>query len=223
MRTYEVRRTETSVPLTGDVNGTVWENAAVANVDSFTWSEGEPGPKTVVRGLHDGEALSLQFHAEDDEIAAAVTELNGPTFRDSSVEFFANPVPDDRDMYFNFEVNCCGTFKLAWQEYDWRAKGIGRDEISSSLAEEIDVETSVPGPTKEPRPDDESWWVAVRLPVSTLAAFTGCDVSVGPDTTWLGNFYRSGVPDHRKATWNPIRTDEPEYHSPEYFGRIAFG
>jgi len=46
-------------------------------------------------------------------------------YADSSVEFFADPTDGD-EMYFNFEANCCGQFKLAWQAIGWRERGIGR-------------------------------------------------------------------------------------------------
>lgn len=222
MRSYEIRRTEEPTPLSGDVEGTVWETAEIARIDSFTWSDGGPRPETTVRALHDDDALFLQFQVEDDDISAEVTELNGPTFRDSSVEFFANPTPELDPMYVNFEANCCGTFKLAWQEYDWRERDVGRETISTSLAREIDVETSVDGPTRTPTPEDESWWLATRIPVETLQSLTGRDVSVESESVWRGNFYRSGVPDEQKATWNPLETAEPMYHSPECFGRIEF-
>ncbi|WP_135305550.1 carbohydrate-binding family 9-like protein [Haloarcula amylovorans] len=222
MRTYDVQLTDGSVSLTHEINVATWETASVTHIDSFTWGEEATGPETTVRALHTDKAFFLQFHAEDSEISATVTELNGPTFRDSSVEFFANPIPDDEEMYFNFEVNCCGTFKLGWQEYGWQEKEIGRDEISPQLADEIDIATSIPGQTRQPKPNDESWWVAVRLPVSTLESFTGRTISIDQGSTWRGNFYRSGIPDPQKATWNPLDTPKPEYHTPEQFGRLKF-
>ncbi|QLG28844.1 carbohydrate-binding family 9-like protein [Halorarum halophilum] len=222
MRTYEVRYEPDGVQLSGEVNGTAWDRAKAGEIDRFSWSDDGDGPGTVVRALHDEDALFLQFQVEDREMRAEVTELNGPTFEDSSVEFFATPGPDAEGKYLNFEANCCGTFKLGWQEPAWRERGVGRDLVSPMLAGEIDVETSVPGPTRTPSEDDNGWWLAVRIPEATLQSFTGRPVSIAHDAVWRGNFYRSGVPDHRKATWNPLPTPTPEYHSPEHFGRIRF-
>ncbi|SFL44180.1 Carbohydrate-binding family 9 [Halogranum rubrum] len=226
MTAYEVRRVdaETTVPLTGDVDETVWQHARVARLDQYPWGD-EPGPSTTARVLYDTEALYLQFHADDTEITADVTELNGPTFADSSVEFFATPAPatnEDPGNYFNFEANCCGTFKLAWQEPNWREREIGRSLVSPAAAASVTVETSVPGPTKSASPDDVSWWLAARIPWSTLRSLT--DLSLRPDseTVWRGNFYRSGVPDEAKGTWNRIGLPTPVYHSPRFFGRIDF-
>ncbi|RDZ39715.1 hypothetical protein C5B86_18280 [Haloferax sp. Atlit-19N] len=226
MRTYEVSRIDAdrAVPLTGAVDGTVWERANVARLDEYAWGD-EPGPETTVRALFDAEALYLQFHVEDDEITADVTELNGPTFEDSSVELFATPAPPDDGSpgrYFNFEANCCGTFKLAWQEPNWRERDIGRDLVSPTDAAAVEVETSVPGPTKTASPDDDAWWLAARLPRSTLQSLTGLPLELDSETVWRGNFYRSGLPDAQKGTWNRIELPEPTYHSPAYFGRIEF-
>ncbi|ESP86987.1 hypothetical protein K933_15747 [Candidatus Halobonum tyrrellensis G22] len=218
--TYEVRHAEGPIPLSGDAADDAWLRANAAHLDQFSW--GESGPDTAVRALHDGEALYLQFLADDDRIHADVTELNGPTFEDSSVEFFATPGPAGGTRYLNFEANCCGTFKLGWQEPRWRERGVGRDLVPPGLADEITVETSEPGPTRDPRPDDDGWWLAARIPESTLRSLTGREVTVGSGAVWRGNFYRSGVPDERKATWSPLPLSTPEYHSPEFFGWVEF-
>lgn len=226
MRTYTVRRAGSAddVPLTGDADDTVWRRAEAAELDQFPWGD-DPGPSTTARALYDAEALYLQFHAEDEEITADVTDLNGPTFEDSSVEFFASPErrPDGSPTpYFNFEANCCGTFKLAWQEPNWRERGIGRTLVSPEDAAAVDVETSVPGPTKSADPGDESWWLAARIPLSTLRSLTGLALTLDSETVWRGNFYRSGVSDEAKGTWNRIGLPDPAYHSPEFFGRLEF-
>lgn len=222
MATYEVRFDPDGAPLTGDVDGTAWERAAVADLDRFGWSDDGTGPATTARALHDGGTLYLQFHAEDDAIHADVTDLNGPTFEDSSVEFFAAPGPAGGANYLNFEANCCGTFKLGWQAPRWRERGVGRDLVPPRLADEVEVATSEPGPTRTPADDDEGWWLVAALPESTLRSFTDRPVSVERGGVWRGTFYRSGVPDERKGTWSPLPTPTPEYHSPEYFGWLLF-
>lgn len=222
MRTYEIRSVSEAPPLTGDVEGTPWERANIARLNQFAWHELGPKPKTTVRVLADGAALSLQFQVDDDEITADPRELNGPVYEDSSVEFFARPRSERAGQYFNFEANCVGDFHLGWCESGWTTGDGDKCFVSPDLAAEIDVRTSVPGSRKEAALDDESWWLAVRLPVETLREFTGENVSIEPETEWTGNFYRHGVPDDQRATWNRIETPEPDYHTPEYFGRLLF-
>lgn len=221
MKTYVIERAQRAVPLDERVKGTPWTTANVFDIEEFSWYEDGPKPATQGRLLYDDSALYLRFDVEDHHITAEVTELNGPTFQDSSVEFFADPAPESK--YFNFEANCCGQFKLAWQEPGWSERGIGRELISPELADRIVVETSIPGPTKRAEPTDEGWWLAAAIPFDVLATFTGVDLAPSTDTEWRGNFYRSGVAsDSQKATWNPIPKPEPVYHSPECFGRLRF-
>lgn len=225
MRTYTIRKTGEDVPLDGSGEGP-WERADRLYVDRFNWHDDGPKPATTAWLLYDDDALYAQFDVEDHNISSAVTELNGPTFRDSSVELFADLDPDaDGDTrYFNFEANCCGFFKLAWQREGWQERGLGRDLISPELAEEIRVETSVDGPTRGPRESDRGWWLAAAIPFSVFGEFTGVDVDPKEETTWRANVYRSGVEDDSmKATWNPMPTPEPDYHSPGFFGRFLFG
>jgi hypothetical protein len=223
MRTYEIAGCRERVPLVGDVAGTPWEQANELCVDRFNWHDGGPKPETTARLLYDDEALSLQFQVEDYDISSTVTELNGPTYADSSVELFADPNPDADSHYFNFEANCCGYFKLAWQEKDWEERGIGRDLVPADLADAIRVETSIDADTREPQPDDDGWWLAATIPFETLASFTGVDIAPESGTTWRANVYRSGVESpSQKSTWNPMPTPEPDYHSPEFFGRLRF-
>ncbi|WP_436348691.1 carbohydrate-binding family 9-like protein [Natronorubrum sp. FCH18a] len=68
--------------------------------------DGEPTPRTTGRALDDDQAIDLQFHVEDRDITPDVTERNGSTYRDSSIEFFAVPDPDDDSEYFNFKPTC---------------------------------------------------------------------------------------------------------------------
>lgn len=114
MKTYTIGRVTDNVPLTGAVAGTPWSDVPSFALEEFTWHGGgaEPKPKTTGRVRYDDHALFLQFHVEDTDITASVTELNGPTFGDRSVGFFADPNPNEDDRYVNFEPNCCSQFKL---------------------------------------------------------------------------------------------------------------
>ncbi|OVE86415.1 carbohydrate-binding family 9-like protein [Natronolimnobius baerhuensis] len=222
-KTYSITRVTEEVPLTGEHTDTVWADVPALALEEFTWHDGdEPKPATTARLCYDEAALYAQFQVDDTEITASVTELNGPTFEDSSVELFADPTPGEDSRYFNFEPNCCGQFKLAWQETDWEERGIGRELIMPDVAEQVDVRTSVSGSTKASAPDDESWWLAARIPFAVLSDVTGLEIAPESGTEWRGNLYRSGLPDTQKSTWNPIAEPEPDYHSPSYFGRLAF-
>lgn len=223
MREYTIEQTRENVPLNGIVDGTAWRDASRLEVDQFNWYDGGPKPLTTARFLYDDASLYAQFQVEDSNITSGVTELNGPTFRDSSVELFVDPNPSAGTHYFNFEANCCGQFKLAWQENGWQERDIGRDLIPRDSAERVNIATSIEGSTREARPSDEGWWLAAEIPLSVLGEFTGVDVDPESSTSWRVNVYRSGVErESMKSTWNPMPTPAPDYHSPEFFGRFRF-
>jgi hypothetical protein len=221
-REHEVVRAGSAAALDRDRADGSWADANVAAIDSFNWYESGPRPVARVRTLYDARALYLCYEVPDERIESQVTELNGAVHTDSCVEFFCRPRPERDERYLNFEANPCGVFKLGWQEPGWQAHG-ERDLISPDLAAGIEIATSEAGPTREPRPDDESWWLAVALPFEILAAFTGLDLSPEAGTTWPANVHRTGVAsESQEASWNPIDTPEKDFHSPGHFGRLVF-
>ena len=168
--------------------------------------------------LYRDEHLYVQFQCDDVHSYSEATELNGPVYRDSCVEMFAAPDPDSHAGYFNFEANCCGTFHLGF--------GHGRGDrklIPPEPASRITVASSVPTSTKDESPDDDRWWLAVRLSFEALSELTGLDVHPKCGDVWRANFYRcGGKTDDQYACWNRIAAPAPDFHRPECFGRLRF-
>jgi hypothetical protein len=218
VNTYTIERATEPVPLTGTVAGTPWEGARAASIGTFPWDEdGRDAPATA-RALYDDEALYCQYQVPDARIRADETELNGQVWTDSAIEWFFDPAPDTPE-YVNLEVNCVGTPLLSW-----RTAGDPHHWIDEATAAEITVETSVEGPTKAVSSDDESWWLAARLPYSALETLTGEPIAPVPGDRWRGNFHRLSSDDPATVgVWNPIETDERDLHSPAFFGELVFG
>jgi len=218
MNKYAIARASGAVDLDGRVDGTAWSRAAVMPIDLFPWHKAGLKQATSLRALYDDRALYLQFTCEDKHISSQVTELNGPVCSDSCVEFFATIEPDRRQDYFNFEANCCGHFHLGF--------GAGRDGrklISPQGASRIEVATSVAGPTKSEAVDDDGWWLVAAIGFDVLGELAGAAVRPQSGTTWRANAYRcGGATDPQFACWNPVGTDGPDFHRPEFFGEARF-
>lgn len=222
MKTHTVRRADHPVPLTGAVEGP-WTTADTATVDEFNWYESGPQPVTEVRALYDDDALYLQYDVEDDTIVSEVTNLHGPVHTDSCVEFFATPSPGENACYCNFEANPCGCFKMAWMEPGWSVRGVGREFLPAERADRVAVVTSEPGETRASTGDDERWWLAVRFPFDVLSELTGLSLAPSSGDRWRGNFHRTGVESlSQEASWNPIGTEDKQFHSPGQFGWLVF-
>lgn len=204
-------------PLSGTIDDTDWEQAEPLHIDHYPWYESGPKHATTVRLLYDDWALYLQFLAEDNHCSASVTELNGPVFRDSCVEFFASPEPVEQSQYFNFEANCCGTMHLGFGPPD------DRRLIGSDLADKIRVETSIPGPTTSGPPPGNRWWLAAALPFDVLGEFIGVDIAPTTGTNWQANLFRcGGEVDAEPAVWADIDASKRDFHQPDEFGTLVF-
>ncbi|MCL2700932.1 MAG: carbohydrate-binding family 9-like protein [Phycisphaerae bacterium] len=211
-----------SIPLTGQVDGTVWQCADVLTIDQYPWYAQGTKQATVLRVLYDDVALVLQFSCEDSHIFSETVALNGPVCRDSCVEFFATIDPGKGPDYFNFEVNACGTVHLGWGPAG-SGGGVSRSLVSAPLAETITVVSSVSGPTKQESPADNGWWLAARIPFATLSEFTGESVRPTRGSAWRCNAYRcGGKTDDQFAAWAWIDWPHPSFHRPEFFGELRF-
>ncbi len=214
-RTYTIHRSSGPVGLNPKDNA--WSKAEKLSIDVYPWYKGGDKQGTEGRLLYDDEAVYALFICQDKHIYSEETRPNGNVYKDSCVEFFA--IPDlANGGYFNFEANCCGCVHLGW--------GPGRPDRKLAGPEThagLKVATSVSGPTKNESPSDNGWWLAARLPFSTISQFAGLTVAPRAGTIWKANFYRcGGKTDDQYACWNPIGHPKPDFHRPEFFGTLRF-
>ena len=216
-----VARAASAVPLGGQIEQTPWAEATPLAIDQYPWYDCGAKHPTTVRLLYDEQFLYAQFHCADTHISAVTTKLNGPVSVDSCVEFFATIEPDRRPHYFNLEINCCGTVLLGFND-----SRQNRLRNAAEATRRIGVATSLPGPTKRESPDDDGWWLAAALPFDVLSELAGVPVQPRSATAWRANFYRcGGQSDPQHACWSPIDAaahSTPDFHRPEYFGRLRF-
>jgi hypothetical protein len=214
---YRIERADETVPITGAVEDTPWARATAAALDTFRWIEEPLDEPATVRVLYDDTAVYCQYQVPDTNISADVTELNGPVYTDSAVEWFFDPTPDD-PKYCNFEANCLGTFILSW-----RSDRSDKEFVTPETASTIRIQTSVSGSKRTPTSADESWWLAAAVPFSALESLTGRSIAPTTGTTWHGNFHRLNSEDGTAVgVWNPIETESRSLHSPEFFGDLVF-
>ena len=213
---YLVRRAQGPVRLACE--DAVWNQAERLEIDEYPWYVSGQKQRTTVAMLYDSSALYALFICEDRHISAAETRPNGDVYLDSCVEFFAMPAPDRSEEYFNLEVNCCGTVHLGFG-----AGREGRKLAPPEVLERIRVATSIPTPTKDESPSDDGWWLAAALPFDAIAELAGFEVAPTSGALWRANFYRcGGKTDPQLACWNRIEWDKPDFHRPEFFGKLLF-
>lgn len=214
--TATIRRATGSVPLDGTVEGSPWEQALALRIETFPWEDSGATQSTVVRPLYDDAALYLQYQVGDAHITCSTTELNGPVYEDSCVEFFAAPDPD-RPEYFNLELNACGTVLMRYGP-----DGGNRPKVTPANIDRLRIETPYETPEAAESAADDDWWAAVEIPFELLTDLAATTIAPRSGTEWTGNFYRCGGHDPQFAVWNPIDVPEPDFHRPDQFGRLRF-
>lgn len=192
-----------------------WESIPSVAIDCFPWYKAGEKQKTKAQAVVSELNLHLRFLCEDKHIYARYTQPNDPVSQDSCVEMFFIPEPGKNQLYFNLEINCCGTILLGY--------GAGREsskKVPEEIIRAIRVKHSVPGPVKEESQEDKGWEVEAIVPFEALRTVAPFE-RPAPGAVWRGNFYRcGGITDPQFASWMPIDLPKPEYHCPQFFGLL---
>ena len=189
------------------------ETASWEAIDTVNWAEFSYRPQVQFRMLYGDSAFLLQFKVKEQAVRALATVDNGEVWKDSCVEFFMTP---DDEVYYNFEFNCAGTCLLA--------VGASRNDRESARNTIISPIRRQPSLGRHPfgeRKGEMEWDMALVIPYTCL--FKHPDYSPAGKTI-RANFYKCGdeltVPHF--LTWNPIKTEKPDFHRPEFFGTVKF-
>jgi len=196
-----------------------WTRAEVAHLDQHHWTRHEFHPKCEARVLYSEDSLFLHFHTEEREFATSRAKDGDEVWKDNCVEFFVSPSEDLSAPYMNFEVNMIGVMLL----------GVGpdRNNRKSLAAEEMKPVIRKPD-YSEPIVDQsdkvKTWNLQVLIPLDFIQKHTGCDLPK-PGVIWRANFNNcaADVAHPYYGNWNPIGTEHPDFHRPEFFGRLVFG
>jgi len=162
---------------------------------------------------HDTQNIFLRYVVRESNVRAIYRNTNDPVYEDSCVEFF---ISFETGYYYNLEFNCIGTVLGAYGR-----NRENRVNLENDLLGSIQVIPSL-GTSKILIEDRETrWTLDVCIPVS-LFIYSGLDSL--KNKTASCNFYKCGdrlkVPHY--LSWNPIVSEKPDFHRPEYFGEIKF-
>ena len=153
-----------------------------------------------------GEGIYCRMECLEANPKAVVTEPDGPTYKDSCLEWFINCAPEKGDEYLNFEANSIGTLHCKY----------GKDRFFRSV---LPPEVTRPKAAAEVKED--SWSVDYLLPDGTIKAVFGKDGLKSGDVL-AANFYKCGdeteVPHFE--SWSRIILEKLDFHRPEFFGRL---
>lgn len=198
-----------------------WERLPVAEVSQFLPQSSEHHPRTHARLAHDTQRLFGRFEVEDRYIRCTRTGYGSEVWKDSCVEFFAEPKPGRG--YFNFEFNCGGAF-LVNHIVDPTRTPAGFKQFTrlpEAEAKVIQVRTTLPAVIEPEITGPVEWTLEFSIPFSLFEPYVG-PVGEVAGQMWRGNFFKCAEDNSHPhwAAWSPV--DEFNFHLPRCFGELRF-
>jgi hypothetical protein len=184
----------------------------IHRMDSDNWNLKSPVKAGFGIG-YDAQNIYLRYIVKESNIRAIYLNTHDPVHEDSCVEFF---VTFDRDAYYNLEFNCIGTIHAAYGKNRYE-----RERLKEGLLKTIQTTPSLGTGKIDFEGRETEWTLDVIIPFS-IFIFT--DPGSLQNKSVHGNFYKCGdkqlIPHY--LSWNPILSEKPDFHRPEYFGEIKF-
>ncbi|HBL75760.1 MAG: hypothetical protein A2W90_04470 [Bacteroidetes bacterium GWF2_42_66] len=190
------------------------EQCELFSVEQINWAGFPYRPEVKFRIAHLGDQILLKFYVREKNIGAKTSTANGDVYKDSCVEFFISPQGDGN--YYNFEFNCIGTPHVGYGDGRHNRLPLPVETLKTIIAR-----SSLGSEPFAERHGDFTWELFVQIPV---ACFIHDKIEKLDGLSSSGNFYKCGdeLAEPHFVTWNPIKTENPDYHRPEFFGKIGF-
>jgi hypothetical protein len=216
MKIAEVKKInlKADYPDLNEVSKMMDEQKELLMIDTLNWEGYDYKPAVELAIAYSDKEIFLKYFVEENYFKAEKTETNQMVCEDSCVEFFVSP--EDDGIYYNLEFNGIGTCLLG--------TGTGRENSTRANPEVVSrirrLSTAGDKPVKE-RVGEYRWELTVAIPYDV---FFHHDIKDLKGKTFRANFYKCGdmltVPHY--VTWNPVGTENPDYHQPKYFGLLKF-
>ena len=198
-----------------NISNALEKNTSLIKIDHLQWNDFPYKPKVSFRIAHSDSLLFLKYYVKEEHILATQTESNSAVHKDSCVEFFIDPT--NNGNYYNFEFNCIGTTHLSFG-----AGRYNRVKIPIQIIDdEIKVWSTLGNKPFEEKSGDFQWQMVIAIPSTVFIFNKGLNFS---KLFSRANFYKCGDNTNKKhyLTWNPVKTKNPDFHRPEYFGLLNF-
>jgi hypothetical protein len=183
-------------------------------IDTINWKGYNYKPDVALSIAYSDHEIFLKYYITENYFKAEKTDTNELVCEDSCVEFFVSP--EDDGIYYNMEFNAIGTCLLGVGTGRANSKRV-RPEIISKIRR---LTTAGTKPVIE-KTGEYAWMIVIAIPFEVFFHHQVKDLK---GKIFRANFYKCGdkltVPHY--VTWNPVGTQEPDYHQPEHFGLLKF-
>ena len=212
---YKVKRTSEKIYIDGNITEEDWKAAQSVGDFVFPWYKEGKKEQTDARMLWDDEFLYVLFKCEDEHISAHYFERNSAPYKDDCVEVFISPNSKNPIWYVNNEFNCLGTWLIGFHKGDIRGENyVERDKIL--------IGRSHKGTINKENDIDEYWILEIGIPFESLRDYEG-QLPPRPGDSWGLDLNRCGGDvNPQYSQWSPSKTEQPDFHRPQDFGKIIF-
>ena len=189
-------------------------NAEFQFIETINWTDYPYKPEVKFKMAYCKDQLLLKYYVNEENIMAKETRINGDVYKDSCVEFFIST--NGKKTYYNFEFNCIGIPHVGY--------GPGRENrvlTDPEVLKLIKVRSSLGNKPFEEKTGGHKWEMMIIIPKECFIHDKDL-ILKGLNAT--ANFYKCGDETSKPhfVSWNPIGTDNPDYHQPAYFEELSF-
>jgi hypothetical protein len=218
---YLLKRAQLPPGTETDWDNALWKGANTLEVAHFRPESSDHRPRTRARLLYDSSGIFGIFHVEDRYVRCVRTKYFDEVWKDSCVEFFAQPRPGAG--YFNFEFNCGGAFLCSYIVNPERTKDGFKEfaKVPPEIGHAIQARSSLPRLIEQEIKEPVVWTLAFFIPFSIFEQYVGALKTISGQV-WRGNFYKCADESSHPhwASWSPV--DELNFHLPRCFGTVRF-
>lgn len=197
MKEYSIRKIKEK---TMELDSPVWDEIKSINVDYYPWKGYFEDIKTSVKLVYSDYGITVHFETDEKPLVMKYTEDNSNIWEDSCMEFFFGTSAGGK--FINLEINPNGAVRSEFgnPKPDRNIIIIKKDMFF--VKNEI---------------TDDKWTLQYVVPFSFFEEYFGECPKV-----FYGNFYKCGhkTGHEHYACWNPILNKNPNFHMPEFFGKL---
>ncbi|MEO6133936.1 MAG: carbohydrate-binding family 9-like protein [Ginsengibacter sp.] len=174
------------------------------------WPEFPYKPNVAFSIAHNNENIFLKYYVQEKYLRCENNTVNSPVHEDSCVEMFLSF--DEGVNYYNFEFNCAGIAKVGYGHSRHSRELLDKNIVLQFRAKSIIISETEKG---------ANWQLTLAIPVS---AFGNIPIHKLSGLNCRANFYKCGdlLPEPHFISWSNIESEKPDFHSPEFFGRLIF-
>lgn len=182
-------------------------------IDQVSWPSYPYTPEVHFSIAYTEDAILLKYFVQEDSVRICCHTTNGPVHKDSCVEFFISFA--DEAEYYNLEFNCIGVCSAAFGKSKSERELLPVECISKirrvaqiKVFSEDDIQKI-------------NWQLTLMIPLDT---FIYHNISHLRNENCRVNFYKCGdaLPEPHFLSWKRLIADKPDFHLPQFFGKVQF-